>query len=151
MRLAGLFTEGPLGLQLSDATSQLHQGDLIKVAVHGTAYPVSLRIDYFSLGGQVLHLWPNSDETEINLAARAVQVYGEPGAHKVWAVGGAPFGTELITVVATLTPLDLGSSRRPVEQADDYLRDLKAVLGRARPPAATPNILATLLVHTGAH
>jgi hypothetical protein len=151
MRLANLFGEGALGLRLSDGTTQLHQGDLIKVEVRAPAYGVNLRIDYYSVNGQVLHLWPNSDESEVYLAARTTHVYGEAGAHKVWAVGGAPFGTELITVVATSVPIDLGGLRRVVEQADDYLRDLKAALGRTPAPAATPDITATLLVHTSAH
>jgi hypothetical protein len=152
MHAAGLLVEDNLGLQLAGGAPQLRQGDLIKVQVRAPAYLINLRIDYFSLGGQVLHLWPNSDETVASLGAGTIHVYGEPGAHKVWAAGGAPFGTELITVIATPIPLDLGAARRPIEQADDYLRDLRAALMRAKPPtAATPNIVASLLVHTSAH
>lgn len=150
MRLAGLFVEGPLRVRLAGGTAQLRQGDLIKVGVRGPPYAVNLRIDYFSLDGRVLHLWPNSDETEARLDAKADRVWGEPG-HKVWAVGGAPFGAEFIGVVATTVPLDMGQARRPVEGADDYLRELKDALRRSRPPAATPNVAATLVVHTSGH
>jgi hypothetical protein len=151
MRTVGLLSDGGVVLRLLDGTTQLRQGDLIKVEVHAPAYPVNLRIDYFSLGGQVLHLWPNSDEAAASLAPHASHVYGEAGVHKVWAVGGAPFGTELITVIATASPLDLGAARRPVEQAEDYLREVQATLARSRPTAGMPNIIAMLPVHTGPH
>lgn len=150
MRRAGLFVEGSLGLRLPSGTVQLRQGELIQVEIHAPPYAVNLRIDYFSLDGQVLHLWPNSDETEANLPPSASHVYGAPG-HKVWAVGGAPFGAEVITAIASTALLDLGGTRRPVEQAGDYLRDLKNALVRIRPPATSPNVVATLVVHTTSH
>jgi len=151
IRLAGLLADGNLALRLVNATPQLREGDLIQVEVRAPAYTVNLRIDYFSIGGQVLHLWPNNDETVVTLVAGQTRVFGQPGAHKVWAAGGAPFGTEFISVIATPTALDFGAARRPVEPAADYLRDLKAALGHTVAPATTPNIAAVLMVHTSAH
>jgi len=87
----------------------------------------------------------------VTLVAGQTRVFGQPGAHKVWAAGGAPFGTEFISVIATPAALDLGVARRPVEPADDYLRDLRAALSQRPAGAATPNIAAVLVVHTAAH
>jgi hypothetical protein len=151
IRLAGLLADGNLALRLVNAAAQLREGDLIKIEVHAPAYAVNLRIDYFSLGGQVLHLWPNNDETSVKLVAGETRVFGQPGAHKVWAAGGAPFGTEFVSVIATPAALDLGAARRPVEPADDYLRELRAALTRTPAAAATPNIASVLIVHTSAH
>ena len=119
--------------------------------MRGPVYPVNLRIDYFSLGGQVLHLWPNNDEEAVSLTAGQTRIFGQPGAHKVWAAGGAPFGTEFISVIATSASIDLGAARRPVEPAEDYLRDLRAALGRSGANPSRPNIAAALLVHTSPH
>ena len=151
IRLAGLLVDGNLALRLANGATQLREGDLIQVEVRAPAYAVNLRIDYFSIGGQVLHLWPNNDETAATLVAGQTRVFGQPGAHKVWAAGGAPFGTEFISVIATPAVLDLGAARRPVEPAEDYLRDLRAAIGRTAAPPSTPNIAAVLMVHTSAH
>lgn len=151
IRLAGLLIYSNLGLQLANGATQLHEGDLIQVEVHGPVYPVNLRIDYFSIGGQVLHLWPNNDEEVAALTAGQSRIFGQPGAHKVWAAGGAPFGTEFISVIATSASIDLGAARRPVEPAEDYLRDLRAALGRSAANPSRPNIAAVLMVHTSAH
>jgi hypothetical protein len=151
MRLAGLLSDGNLSLRPASGATLLHEGDLIQVEVHGPVYPVNLRIDYFSLGGQVLHLWPNNDETTVSFAAGETRIFGQPGAHKVWAAGGAPFGTEFISVIATSASIDLGAARRPVEPAEDYLRDLRAALGRVGANPSRPNIAAVLMVHTSPH
>jgi len=151
IRLAGLLAYGNLSIQLANGATQLHEGDLIQVEVRGPVYPVNLRIDYFSLGGQVLHLWPNNDEEAVSLTAGQTRIFGQPGAHKVWAAGGAPFGTEFISVIATSASIDLGAARRPVEPAEDYLRDLRAALGRSGANPSRPNIAAALLVHTSPH
>ena len=151
IRLAGLLADGNLGLRLANGAALLREGDLIQIEVRAPAYAVNLRIDYFSIGGQVLHLWPNNDETAVTLVAGQTRVFGQPGAHKVWAAGGAPFGTEFISVIATPAALDLGATRRPIEPAEDYLRDLRAALGRTPAPASTPNVAAALIVHTSAH
>jgi hypothetical protein len=151
MRLAGLLAYSNLSLRLAAGATQLREGDLIQIEVRAPAYAVNLRIDYFSIGGQVLHLWPNNDEAVVTLVAGQTRVFGQPGAHKVWAAGGAPFGTEFFSVIATAAVLDLGAARRPVEPAEDYVRDLKAALGRTAAPASTPNIAGVLIVHTSAH
>jgi hypothetical protein len=147
IRRTGLLSDGDLSLRLINPTPQLREGDMIKVQVRAPGYGVSLRIDYFSLDGQVQHLWPNDREKDPKLLADASRVFGEPASGKVWKAGGAPFGTEMISVVATPATLDLGGPRPVVEQSQDYLRDLRRALG-ASSASSKPNIFQTLLVST---
>ena len=148
MRLAGLISDGNLGLRLSNSAALLHEGDPMRIEIHSPGYAVYLRIDYFSMGGEVLHLWPTNDEPTPQIAAGATQVFGDPASGKVVKAGGAPFGTELISVIGTPSPLELGE-RRSIEKAADYLRDLRTALGRASPSPGPPNVFAELLVKTG--
>jgi Sel1 repeat len=147
MRAAGLITDGDLGLRLNNGVALLHEGDPMRIEVRSPAYAVSLRIDYFSIGGEVLHLWPTGSEPTPRIAAGAMQVFGDPANGKVVKAGGAPFGTELITIIGTPSPIEMGS-RPAVEKAAVYLRDLKQALGRVSPSPGTPNVFAELLVRT---
>ena len=147
MRAAGLIGEGGLGLRLNGGSPQLRERDPIRIEVRGPAYPINLRIDYFSLDGQVLHLTPDASNPAPKLAAGATRQFWQSASGQPWIAGGAPFGTELICVIATAVPVDLGS-RAQVEQAVDYLRDLRRVLSQASAPSGQPHVLATLLVET---
>jgi hypothetical protein len=148
MRASGLIGEAGLSLRLNNGSLQLRQGDPIRLEVRGPPYAINLRIDYFSLDGQVLHLKPEGGEPPPKLAAGATRLFGNSANGETWNAGGAPFGTELITVTATPEPLDLGASRSSVEPAADYLRDLRRALGRISVPSGRPNLLAMLLVKT---
>jgi hypothetical protein len=148
MRVAGLIGEGGLRLRLNNGSSQLRQGDPIRIEVQGPAYAINLRIDYFSLDGQVAHMKPEGGDPAPKLAAGTTHIFGNPANGEVWNAGGAPFGTELITVIATPVPLDLGASRLKVEPASGYLRDLNSALSRISIPSGQPNVLAMLLVRT---
>lgn len=148
MRVAGLIGEGGLSLRLNSGSSQLREGDPMRIEVRGPAYATNLRIDYFSLDGQVAHMKPEGGEPAPKLAAGTTHLFGNPANGELWNAGGAPFGTELITVIATPVPLDLGASRPKVEPASGYLRDLNRALGRISVPSGQPNVLATLLVRT---
>jgi len=146
--LTGLLAEGSLALRLNNGTLRLREGDPIKLEVKAPAYPIDLRIDYFSVDGQVLHLTSAGGEPIPRIAARETRLFGSAANGQIWKAGGAPFGTELISVIGTPTPLDLGGSRPQVEPAEDYLRDLKGALGRRDPGPGHPAVIATVLVTT---
>jgi hypothetical protein len=148
MRVAGLLTETGLSARLGNGTAELHEGDPIRIEVRSPGYAVSLRIDYFAIGGEVLHMWPTEGESAPRIEAGTTQVFGDPTKGRVVKAGGPPFGTELITVIGTPSPLELGS-RPPVEQAADYLRDLKRTLGRMGFSPGKANVFAEVLVRTG--
>ncbi len=50
----------------------------MKIEVRSPAYAVSLRIDYFSLASEVLHLWPTANEPTPRIAAGIAHVFGDP-------------------------------------------------------------------------
>ena len=148
LSLAGLIKDGEgMSARLNNGSLLLRQGDPIKIEVRGLGYPVNLRIDYFSLDGEVAHFKPDSREPALRLPAGAMRLFGNAADGEVWNAGGAPFGTEMICVIATPTPLDLGP-RSPVEQATDYLRDLRLALGRISDPSGHPSLIKVLLVRT---
>jgi hypothetical protein len=147
MKPSGKTGKGGLGLRLDNGGNRLREGDPIELQMHAPDYPVDLRIDYFSLDGRVLHLKPDGGEPPPKLAAGAARLFGDPGNGEDWRAGGAPFGTELIAVVATPVPLALGVRPR-VEEAADYLRDLQRAFGKLDATAAAPGLVATLLVET---
>jgi hypothetical protein len=148
LRLTGIAGEGGVELHLAKGGVELRENDPIEIQVHGPAYAADLRIDYFSLDGRVLHLWPNKEEPTAKLAAGKTRVFGEATSGKIWRAGGAPFGTEIISVIATAGPIDLGPSRPDVEIAADYLRDLRRALDRVGRAGGAQSSIATLLVKT---
>ena len=148
MRLTGLIVDGAVGLHLAGGKPELREGDPIRVEVHAPNYPVNLLIDYFSLDGQVLHLWPNQQDPKITLAAGQTRIFGNPGAGKTWNAGGPPFGTELITAIATAAPLALSGVRPEVEPASRYLGELRRALNKLDTVPGAPNAMAALLVKT---
>ncbi len=149
LKTDGLLDSGGVELKMARGV-MLHTGDPITVDVVSlSSYPMNLRIDYFTLTGDVLHMWPNADLPTAVLAAGQTQKYLKSGpGNKVWQVGGAPFGTEYITVIATAQPLSADTTTRAVEPAADYLGRLRDALRRAPAPAGQPNYFATAYIHT---
>ena len=146
----GLLADGGIELRMVNGDAALHTGDPIAVDVKNlSTHPVNLRIDYFTLTGDVLHMWPNAYSPTVTLAPGEARKFLTIGSgNKAWQVGGAPFGTEYITVVASPQPLGVDTTARPVEPAADYLRDLKDALGHSSPSPGQPNAVATVFVHT---
>jgi hypothetical protein len=124
----------------------------IQVEVQSYAtYPVVLRIDYFTLDNQVLHMWPNQfiANTQVAPGENRKFLHRRPeGPDPDWLVGGAPFGTELITAIATSRPLNMGANRPMIEPADTYLRDLASALRASRAAGGPQSLLATTFIHT---
>jgi hypothetical protein len=147
MKSGGKTGNGGLGLRLDNGTNRLREGDPIDLQIRAPEYPVDLRIDYFSLDGRVLHMKPDSGEPPPRLAAGETHLFGDPANGEDWRAGGAPFGTELIAVVATPVSLDLGNRPR-VENAAGYLRDLKRVFDKTGANSGNRGLVATLLVET---
>jgi hypothetical protein len=149
IRRAGLAQAAGLDAHLRGNATDLSEGDPIRVEVKGGDRPLNLRIDYFALEGEVLHVLPSKLDSAARLPAGAVKIFGAAGDVNA---GGAPFGNEFIAVVATAAPLDLGNPP-DVEQAGDYLERLKKALRQAQAQAQSrggPAIVATFVVHTHA-
>jgi hypothetical protein len=145
---AGIAATDGIEVRLSGGVETLHQNDPIAVDVTSRQdHPLNLRIDYFTLDGQVLHMWPNAEMRTATVTVGASQEFLKSGSgNKVWRIGGAPFGVELISVTATRAPLDFGRKLPAVEAASDYLGALKRALQQSGPDAQP--LVATVLVHT---
>lgn len=82
-------------------------------------------VDYYSADGTVVHLFPTPQE--------AMQRLGRSQTLRVYQLNGrpleiqAPFGIELVTVVASQTPLFL-NPRAGVEDIEAYVKALRQVL-----------------------
>jgi hypothetical protein len=130
----------------------LHENQPIQVEVDSQAsYPIVVRIDYFTLDDQVLHMWPNEfiSATQVAPGEKKKFLHRRPdGPDPDWLVGGAPFGTELISVIATPRPLNLGAKRPMIESATTYLKDLTNALRLMRATGAQPALVATTFIHT---
>jgi eukaryotic-like serine/threonine-protein kinase len=147
MRTSSLAADGLEARLLGG--SALREGDPIRIEVKAGKHPINVRIDYFSISGEVLHMMPTGAVPIARLPAGARRTFESGGAGKEWLAGGAPFGTELVAVIATPNPLDL-DKRPEVERAPDYLRALEKALQHSRTNAPGPNLVSTILVHTSA-
>jgi class 3 adenylate cyclase len=147
MQGSGVVAQGGLEVRLAGGSSELREGDPIRVEVKGAQEALDVRIDYFSLDGWVRHMWPNPAEPVARLPAGGKRVFGEGGDIRA---GGAPFGTELIVVIASRGPLELGNRRQEAELAAWYLVDLESALRRNREGVGTSPSVATLYVQTRA-
>jgi hypothetical protein len=130
----------------------LHPNQPIQVEIKSLAtYPVVVRIDYFTLDNQVLHMWPNQfiPGTPIGPGETRRFLHRRPdGPDPDWLVGGEPFGTELISAVATPRALNLGANRPMIESAESYLHDLTNALRLTRAAGGQPTLVATTFIHT---
>ena len=150
----GVAAAGVMDLTLLRGDSVLKQGQPIQLEIKSRAgYPVSTRIDYFTLDGQVLHMWPNRFVSATQIGAGETRQFLRgtwEAPDRNFEVGGEPFGTEFIVAIATARPLNLGANRPAVEPAGDYLRDLVNALRASQPVGRPQNLMATTFIHTAA-
>jgi hypothetical protein len=105
--------------------NDLKEGDTLMVDVTTPSYQSHVAVDYFVLGGTVVHLLPNSVERETLAPPRYTVTVGNLGN---WMIG-APFGTEMLVLLATPVPLFDGL-RPDSEAGPEYLRALDSQLAR---------------------
>ena len=104
-------------------------------------------MDYFTLEGYVVHLWPNGLEKDHKLVAGGQHRLGDPtGGGRFWTIG-QPFGRELIVAIASARPL-FPALRPEAEQAAGYLAELHKALEAAGRNATTPPVATALFITT---
>jgi hypothetical protein len=99
--------------------TDLKEGDTLMVDVTTPNYQSHVAVDYFALGGSVVHLLPNAVERETLAPPRYTATIGNLGN---WMIG-APFGTEMVVFLATPVPLFEGVRPNP-EPGPAYLNAL---------------------------
>lgn len=118
-----------MGLEVTPTTGhsdRFVEGERIIVKLANADYDGYLYVDYWSVEGGVLHLFPNPGEPDSGRRLGAGEQFNVGEAQAIWEVG-PPFGQELITVVSSPVPLYPGQ-REQYEEARDYLPALRAML-----------------------
>ncbi|HEY3912446.1 MAG TPA: protein kinase [Stellaceae bacterium] len=117
---------------------EAHLGQPLYVDARAPSFDGYIYVDYFDGEGDVLHLFPNSEDRLNFRPAQNHWVLGKPPLARCWILGGRT-GEQLITLIATAEPLF--PDRRPeAENARDYLPALSqaiADLPRGRSTAVT--------------
>ncbi len=117
---AGTLRE-EVNLALAGEATRLLEGDRIVLRLALPEFAVFYMIDDFRPDGSVVHLASAGTD-----ATRSVLMLGETGGDQRWTVG-APFGPDLIAVVAASAPL-FAAERPAREAAGLYLADLRAAI-----------------------
>ncbi|MGH8079429.1 MAG: DotU family type IV/VI secretion system protein [Lysobacter sp.] len=105
-------------------------------------YDGYLYVDYYTVGGDVAHIYPNPNEVGSGRSIRAGEQFNVGATDaRFWTVG-PPFGQELITVIASPTPLFQGNPALEVEPARDYLPRLERLIESNR---SNPKLAAEFL------
>lgn len=107
------------------------EGERVIVKLRQPDFDGYLYVDYYTVDGTVIHLYPNRREPESGRQIVAGEDFtvGERIAEG-WEVG-PPFGQELISVIAVESPL-YPSERPEFEPAADYLPYLRELLESRR-------------------
>ena len=119
---------GGTSLRLNPASgrgTELKEGDTLMVDATTPNVQSYMAVDYFVLDGNVVHLLPNAAERETLAPPRHTVTVGNLGN---WMIG-APFGTEMLVLLATPVPL-FDKLRPDAEAGADYLRALDTQLDR---------------------
>ncbi|MDQ3160284.1 MAG: DUF4384 domain-containing protein, partial [Pseudomonadota bacterium] len=102
------------------------EGEKVTVKVTQPKYDGYVYVDYYTVTGDVAHIFPHAQESEIGriLGGGEQLMIGEEG--RGWEVS-PPFGQELVTVISSPTPLYEGTLVE-AESAKDYLPKLRQML-----------------------
>jgi type IV/VI secretion system ImpK/VasF family protein len=132
------------GLHITPSTGhsdRFIEGEKIVVKLQQANYDGYLYVDYYTVNGAVAHIYPNAGEPDSGRLLQSGEQF-EVGATrtKTWTVC-PPLGQELITVIASPTPL-YTDALEEIQTAQDYLPKLKQILAAN---AGNPKVTAAYL------
>lgn len=119
--------ESHLGLKISSSSARggnLREGDPVLLQVTNANYPAQLWVDYYTVDGSVFHFFAGQHQQRLNAGEHIELGRTIPSS---WLVA-PPFGTVMITAVASPMPFENASDRPPYELASDYLLRLRRAL-----------------------
>jgi hypothetical protein len=124
-----------LGLGMADGKTQLHDGEPVRIRLVMPDFAGRLRVDYIAHDGTVQHLYPQLADAKVGIAADPPHSFkpGEvvPLGNPAWTIG-EPYGTDMITAVASSEALFDKPRPSNAEAAEVYLRDLQAAIDAAQ-------------------
>jgi len=118
------------GLSITPSTGhsdRFIEGEKVIAKLQQADYDGYVYVDYFTVTGQVAHMYPNAGEPDSGRLIRSSEQF-EVGAtpSKTWTVA-PPFGQELITVISSPTPL-YSEPLPEIQTAEEYLPQLRQML-----------------------
>jgi serine/threonine protein kinase len=127
--LKQLNQEQQLGLEITPYQHPSHyvEEENLVLAYTIPSYNSYIYIDYYQLDGGVIHLFPNGTGLNKPVTAKTRHILGDIAkGQKQWQIN-PPFGTEMIVIIASSTPL-FDRPRPELEQAKDYLSALRKAI-----------------------
>jgi type IV/VI secretion system ImpK/VasF family protein len=120
-----------LSLQLNKGRepTYFHHENLIVDIRTPQTFASYVYVDYYTADKSVGHLLPNAKELKNSFPPNSVVTVGRPDGPQPWVIY-PPFGLELVTVIASPTPL-FSPARLEPEPAKDYLQVLRQALEQA--------------------
>ena len=122
------------GLSITPSTGhsdRFIENENVIVKLQQANYDGYLYVDYYTVNGAVAHMYPNTGEPDSGRLIQSAEQF-EVGAtpSKTWTVS-APFGQELIPVIASPTPL-YAEALPEIQTAEEYLPKLRQMLDANR-------------------
>lgn len=117
-----------MGLAVRPTKLAFRGGDKLKIDIEGSSRDSYVYVDYYDIGGDVLHMLPRPGNVDNFLRAGGKLRLGDGGKSGDWTVG-APFGRDLVVIVSVPEPL-FSASRKDLEPASGYLSVLQQALDR---------------------
>lgn len=126
------------------ADNMFIEGERLVVDIGTPTYKSSLYVDYYDHEGNVVHMMPSpGEEFNIGEPRESFQI-GEAGDIGLWEVA-PPFGTDVIVVLATSTPL-FDTARGQVEESNNYRAALRRRLKALESDPGRVNVSADLVI-----
>ncbi len=115
----------------TDRSTTFSEGESLRLTVRPPSFASFIYIDYFLLDGTVAHILPNNIEKDNAREAKDTFKIGEKDlGQREWIVS-PPFGTEMISVIASSEPL-FNPARNEIDSTNDYLPALQEAIQRVR-------------------
>ncbi|MEI6560223.1 MAG: protein kinase [Rhodospirillaceae bacterium] len=137
----------PVSVQPGNPDGRYPSGQTLVVDVSAPGFPAYLQVDYFTLEGDVVHLFPNGAQRATRLAPGETQRLGDRTAGgQAWRIG-PPFGRELVVAIASSKPL-FSAPRPDTETTGHYVAALSEALNDANQAEGPAPVAAATVITT---